>query len=73
MTNQEKPKCVYKRMQEDPNSTTFREPINSELRKCIFCNGYDENCFIYTDMRRFMNKCYEARDRCKQELKEKGK
>ena len=45
-------KCVWKKIGEDTNSTTFesvrKDDINHPLHPCRYtCNGYDTNCSGY--------------------------
>ena len=47
-------KCVYRESYER-GGTTFRDiDKNEKLKECSRCDGYNENCIIYTEMRRMM-------------------
>jgi len=64
-----KPKCIYRNLYESGNSSTFEEPLNPDLRKCISCNGTDANCGVYQDLVRFAEKIKRFRDEVRREKK----
>jgi hypothetical protein len=44
--------CVWKGSEQDIGSTTFRDiDIQSDLYRCVSCNGYDHGCDGYVLLR----------------------